>query len=157
MTKPHYLTAEGLERLKKELSRLTSVEREAAARAIAEAREKGDLSENAEYDAAKDAQGMLEMRIAKLQNLIANARVIDESKLNTEVIQILNTVRIKNVDNKSIMEVTLVGESEANLEEKRLAVSSPIGRGLLGKKKGEIAKVETPSGMVAFEILDISI
>ena len=131
MTKPHYLTAEGLEKLKKELLRLTSVEREEAARAIAEARDKGDLSENAEYDAAKDAQGMLEMRISQLQNLIINARVIDESRLNTEVVQILNKVRIKNMANKSVMEVTLVGESEANLEEKKLAVSSPIGRGLL--------------------------
>ena len=156
MTKPHYLTAEGLERLKKELNRLTSVERDAAARAIADARDKGDLSENAEYEAAKDAQGLLEMKIAQLQNLIINARVIDESLLNTEVIQIMNKVRIRNVDNKSIMEVTLVGESEANLAEKKLAVSSPIGKGLLGKKKGEIAQVETPSGMVAFEVLDIS-
>ncbi|HHV40676.1 MAG: transcription elongation factor GreA [Bacteroidales bacterium] len=156
MTKPHYLTAEGLERLKKELHRLTSVEREAAARAIAEARDKGDLSENAEYDAAKDAQGMLEMKIAQLQNTIVNARVIDESKLNTEIVQILNTVKIRNVANKSLMEVTLVAESEANLEEKKLAVSSPIGKGLLGKKKGEIAEVETPSGMVAFEVLDIT-
>ncbi|HKM31919.1 MAG: transcription elongation factor GreA [Bacteroidales bacterium] len=157
MTKPHYLTAEGLEKLKKELLRLTSVEREEAARAIAEARDKGDLSENAEYDAAKDAQGMLEMRISQLQNLIINARVIDESRLNTEVVQILNKVRIKNMANKSVMEVTLVGESEANLEEKKLAVSSPIGRGLLGKKKGEIADVQTPSGIVSFEILDISL
>ena len=156
MTKPHYLTAEGLERLKKELHRLTSVEREAAARAIAEARDKGDLSENAEYDAAKDAQGMLEMKIAQLQNTIVNARVMDESKLNTEIVQILNTVKIRNVANKSLMEVTLVAESEANLEEKKLAVSSPIGKGLLGKKKGEIAEVETPSGMVAFEVLDIT-
>jgi len=142
--------------LKKELHRLTSVEREAAARAIAEARDKGDLSENAEYDAAKDAQGMLEMKIAQLQNTIVNARVIDESKLNTEIVQILNTVKIRNVANKSLMEVTLVAESEANLEEKKLAVSSPIGKGLLGKKKGEIAEVETPSGMVAFEVLDIT-
>ncbi len=157
MTKPHYLTAEGLEKLKKELLRLTSVEREEAARAIAEARDKGDLSENAEYDAAKDAQGMLEMRISQLQNLIINARVIDESRLNTEVVQILNKVRIKNMANKSVMEVTLVGESEANLEEKKLAVSSPIGRGLLGKKKGEIADLQTPSGIVSFEILDISL
>ena len=100
---------------------------------------------------------MLEMRISQLQNLIINARVIDESRLNTEVVQILNKVRIKNMANKSVMEVTLVGESEANLEEKKLAVSSPIGRGLLGKKKGEIADVQTPSGIVSFEILDISL
>ncbi len=128
MTKTHYLTAEGLEKLKLELNRLTSVEREAAARAIAEARDKGDLSENAEYDAAKDAQGLLEMKIAKLQNLLANARVVDESRLNTEVIQIMNKVKILNLKNKAVMEVTLVGESEANLEERRLAVSSPIGK-----------------------------
>ncbi|MFA6340146.1 MAG: transcription elongation factor GreA, partial [Bacteroidales bacterium] len=121
MTKTHYLTAEGLEKLKLELNRLTSVEREAAARAIAEARDKGDLSENAEYDAAKDAQGLLEMKIAKLQNLLANARVVDESRLNTEVIQIMNKVKILNLKNKAVMEVTLVGESEANLEERRLA------------------------------------
>ena len=157
MTKTHYLTAEGLEKLKLELNRLTSVEREAAARAIAEARDKGDLSENAEYDAAKDAQGLLEMKIAKLQNLLANARVVDESRLNTEVIQIMNKVKILNLKNKAVMEVTLVGESEANLEERRLAVSSPIGKGLLGKKKGEIARIETPSGMIEYEILEISL
>ncbi|MEJ1730155.1 transcription elongation factor GreA, partial [Escherichia coli] len=116
MTKTHYVTAEGLEKLKEELNRLTSVEREAAARAIAEARDKGDLSENAEYEAAKDAQGLLELKIAKLQNVIANARVIDESKLNTDVIQVMNKVKIRNMKDKSVMEVTLVGESEANLE-----------------------------------------
>ena len=157
MTKTHYLTAEGLEKLKLELNRLTSVEREAAARAIAEARDKGDLSENAEYDAAKDAQGLLEMKIAKLQNLLANARVVDESRLNTEVIQIMNKVKILNLKNKAVMEVTLVGESEANLEERKLAVSSPIGKGLLGKKKGEVARIETPSGMIEYEILEISL
>jgi len=157
MTKTHYLTAEGLEKLKLELNRLTSVEREAAARAIAEARDKGDLSENAEYDAAKDAQGLLEMKIAKLQNLLANARVVDESRLNTEVIQIMNKVKVLNLKNKAVMEVTLVGESEANLEERRLAVSSPIGKGLLGKKKGEVARIETPSGMIEYEILEISL
>lgn len=157
MTKTHYLTAEGLEKLKLELNRLTSVEREAAARAIAEARDKGDLSENAEYDAAKDAQGLLEMKIAKLQNLLANARVVDESRLNTEVIQIMNKVKILNLKNKAVMEVTLVGESEANLEERRLAVSSPIGKGLLGKKKGEVVRIETPSGMIEYEILEISL
>ena len=157
MPKTHYVTAEGLEKLKEELNRLTSVEREAAARAIAEARDKGDLSENAEYEAAKDAQGLLELKIAKLQNVIANARVIDESKLNTDVIQVMNKVKIRNMKDKSVMEVTLVGESEANLEQKKLAVSSPIGRGLLGKKKGEIAQVRTPSGIIEFEILEISL
>ena len=157
MAEVTYYTEEGLARLREELQSLKTEGRAKIAQAIAEARDKGDLSENAEYDAAKDAQGMLEMRISQLQNLIINARVIDESRLNTEVVQILNKVRIKNMANKSVMEVTLVGESEANLEEKKLAVSSPIGRGLLGKKKGEIADVQTPSGIVSFEILDISL
>lgn len=156
MTKIHYVTAEGLEKLKEELNRLSSVEREAAARAIAEARDKGDLSENAEYDAAKEAQALLELRIEKLQTTIANARVVDESRLNTNIVQIMNKVKIRNMSNGSVMEILLVGESEANLEEKKLAVSSPIGKGLLGKKKGEIAQVVTPSGIIEFEILDIS-
>ncbi len=115
------------------------------------------MSENAEYDAAKDAQGLLELKISKLQNLIANARVVDESRLNTHTVQIMNKVKIRNMKDKSILEVTLVGESEANLEERKLAVSSPIGKGLLGKKKGEIAQVQTPSGIIEFEILEISI
>jgi len=157
MTKIHYVTAEGLEKLKEELNRLSSVEREAAARAIAEARDKGDLSENAEYDTAKEAQALLELRIAKLQNTVANARVVDESRLNTDIVQIMNKVRIRNMKNGSVMEVTLVGESEANLEEKKLAVSSPIGKGLLGKKKGEIAQIVTPSGIIEFEIQEISL
>ncbi|MDD4920493.1 MAG: transcription elongation factor GreA [Bacteroidales bacterium] len=157
MTKIHYMTAEGLEKLKEELNRLTTVEREAAARAIADARDKGDLSENAEYDAAKEAQSLLELRIAKLQNTVANARVVDESRLNTDIVQIMNKVLIRNLKNGSVMEVILVGESEANLEEKKLAVSSPIGRGLLGKKKGEIAQIITPSGIIEFEILEISL
>lgn len=156
MTKIHYVTAEGLEKLKEELNRLSSVEREAAARAIAEARDKGDLSENAEYDAAKEAQALLELRIEKLQATIANARVVDESRLNTNIVQIMNKVKIRNMSNGSVMEILLVGESEANLEEKKLAVSSPIGKGLLGKKKGEIAQIVTPSGIIEFEILDIS-
>ncbi len=156
MTKIHYVTAEGLVKLKEELNRLSSVEREAAARAIAEARDKGDLSENAEYDAAKEAQALLELRIEKLQATIANARVVDESRLNTNIVQIMNKVKIRNMSNGSVMEILLVGESEANLEEKKLAVSSPIGKGLLGKKKGEIAQVVTPSGIIEFEILDIS-
>jgi transcription elongation factor GreA len=151
------MTAEGLEKLKEELNRLTTVEREAAARAIADARDKGDLSENAEYDAAKEAQSLLELRIAKLQNTVANARVVDESRLNTDIVQIMNKVLIRNLKNGSVMEVILVGESEANLEEKKLAVSSPIGRGLLGKKKGEIAQIITPSGIIEFEILEISL
>ena len=118
--------------------------------------DKGDLSENAEYEAARDARGLMELKIAKLQAMIANARVVDESKLNTDVIQIMNKVKIRNMKDRSVMEVTLVGESEANLAEKKLAVSSPIGKGLLGKKKGEIAQVSTPSGIIEFEILNIS-
>lgn len=157
MSKIHYLTQEGLDKLKAELHHLTSVEREAAAKAIAEARDKGDLSENAEYDAAKDAQGLLELKIANLQTLIANARVIDESRLNTQVVSIMNKVKVRNVKTNAIMEVTLVGESEANLSAGKLAVSSPIGKGLIGKKKGEIAQVKAPSGIIEFEILDISI
>ncbi|HNR27074.1 MAG TPA: transcription elongation factor GreA [Bacteroidales bacterium] len=157
MTKIHYITAEGLEKLKEELNVLTTVERVAAARAIAEARDKGDLTENSEYDAAKDAQAMLEMKIAKLQYMIANARIVDESRLNTNVVQIMNKVKIQNLKNKSIMEVTLVGESEANLEQRKLAISSPIGKGLLGKKKGEIAQISTPSGIIEFEILEIAL
>lgn len=157
MSKIHYLTQEGLDKLKAELHQLTSVEREAAAKAIAEARDKGDLSENAEYDAAKDAQGLLELKIANLQSLIANARVIDESRLNTQVVSIMNKVKVRNVKTNAIMEVTLVGESEANLSAGKLAVSSPIGKGLIGKKKGEIAQVNAPSGIIEFEILDISI
>ena len=157
MTKIHYITAEGLEKLKEELNVLTTVERVAAARAIAEARDKGDLTENSEYDAAKDAQAMLEMKIAKLQYMIANARIVDESRLNTNVVQIMNKVKIQNLKNKSIMEVTLVGESEANLEQRKLAISSPIGKGLLGKKKGEIAQIRTPSGIIEFEILEIAL
>jgi len=143
MTKIHYITAEGLEKLKEELNVLTTVERVAAARAIAEARDKGDLTENSEYDAAKDAQAMLEMKIAKLQYMIANARIVDESRLNTNVVQIMNKVKIQNLKNKSIMEVTLVGESEANLEQRKLAISSPIGKGLLG--------------IIEFEILEIAL
>ena len=151
------ITKEGYESLKKEHEYLLNTKRPKVILAIEEARAHGDLSENAEYDAAKDAQGLLELRIANLQTLIANARVVDESRLNTKVVQIMNKVRIRNCKNNSIMEVTLVGESEANLAEGRLAVSSPIGKGLLGKKKGEIAPVNTPSGIIQFEILDISI
>lgn len=157
MSTIHYLTAEGLDKLKAELKHMMSVERTAAAHAIAEARDKGDLSENAEYDAAKDAQGLLELKISNLQALIANARVIDESRLNTDVVQIMNKVKIKNLKINKVMEVTIVGESEANLAAGKLAVSSPIGKGLLGCKKGEIAHVETPSGVIDFEILEITL
>ncbi len=157
MAKVHYLTAEGLEKIKAELAHLVSVERPAISKAIAEARDKGDLSENAEYDAAREAQGLLELKISQMQDLVANARVIDESKINTTHVQMLNKVKIKNLNTKAIMEFTLVGESEANLKEGKLAAATPIGKALIGKQKGDIVDVVAPNGTIKFEILDISI
>lgn len=153
----HYVTAEGLEKMKAELAHMISVERPAISKAIAEARDKGDLSENAEYDAAREAQGMLEMKIAQLQELVANARVIDESRLGTSHVQMLNKVKIKNLATKAVMEFTIVGESEANLREGKLASTTPIGKALMGKQKGEVVDVLTPGGTVKFEILDITL
>ena len=152
-----YLTEAGLQKLKDELDHLRSVERPAISAAIAEARDKGDLSENAEYDAAKEAQGMLEMRIAKLEDTVANARVIDESRIDTNTVQILNRVKMKNMTPGKIVEYTLVSENEANLKEGKLAIGTPIAQALLGKKKGEEVDVKVPSGMLRLEILDISI
>ena len=152
-----YLTEAGLQKLKDELDHLRSVERPAISAAIAEARDKGDLSENAEYDAAKEAQGMLEMRIAKLEDTVANARVIDESRIDTNTVQILNRVKMKNMTTGKIGEYTLVSENEANLKEGKLAIGTPIAQALLGKKKGEEVDVKVPSGMLRLEILDISI
>ena len=152
-----YLTEAGLQKLKDELDHLRSVERPAISAAIAEARDKGDLSENAEYDAAKEAQGMLEMRIAKLEDTVANARVIDESRIDTNTVQILNRVKMKNMTTGKIVEYTLVSENEANLKEGKLAIGTPIAQTLLGKKKGEEVDVKVPSGMLRLEILDISI
>ena len=152
-----YLTEAGLQKLKDELDHLRSVERPAISAAIAEARDKGDLSENAEYDAAKEAQGMLEMRIAKLEDTVANARVIDESRIDTNTVQILNRVKRKNMTTGKIVEYTLVSENEANLKEGKLAIGTPIAQALLGKKKGEEVDVKVPSGMLRLEILDISI
>ena len=152
-----YLTEAGLQKLKDELDHLRSVERPAISAAIAEARDKGDLSENAEYDAAKEAQGMLEMRIAKLEDTVANARVIDESRIDTNTVQILNRVKMKNMTTGKIVEYTLVSENEANLKEGKLAIGTPITQALLGKKKGEEVDVKVPSGMLRLEILDISI
>lgn len=152
----NYMTQEGYNKIRKELDELKTHGRKAAAEAIAEAREKGDLSENAEYDAAKDAQGMLEMKINELELTLASARVIDESQLDTSKVTILSRVKIKNVKNGMEMTYKLVSESEANLKEKKISVGSPIGKGLLGKKVGEIAQVATPAGMVDFEIVDIS-
>jgi len=155
MSKIHYVTAEGLEKLKAELNQLVA-ERPVISRQIAEARDKGDLSENAEYDAAKEAQGILEMKIAKMENVIATARIIDESRINTTHVQMLNKVKIKNLNNQVVMEYTLVGESEANLKEGKLAAATPIGKALIGKQKGDVVEVKVPSGLLKFEVLNIS-
>jgi transcription elongation factor GreA len=155
MSKIHYVTAEGLEKLKADLNQLIA-ERPVISRQIAEARDKGDLSENAEYDAAKEAQGILEMKIAKMEDMIATARTIDESKLNTTYVQMLNRVKIKNLNNQAEMEYTLVGEGEANLKEGKLAAATPIGKALIGKQKGDIVEVTVPSGLLKLQILNIS-
>jgi transcription elongation factor GreA len=151
-----YLTEEGLQKLKSELEHLTTIERPSISRQIAEARDKGDLSENAEYDAAKEAQGMLEARIAKLEDIVANSRVIDESRIDTSKVQILNRVKIKNLKNNSVLEYILVAEQEANLKEGKLSVSTPIAKGLIGKKLGDVVEINVPSGKMAFEIMEIS-
>jgi len=151
-----YYTPEGLKKLKEELNQLKTIERPKASQAIAEARDKGDLSENAEYDAAKEAQGMLEMRISKMEEVVANARIIDESQLDTSKILVLSKVKIKNTANNMIMDYILVAESEADLKAGKISVTSPIGKGLLGKSIGEIAEVIVPSGKINFEILEIS-
>lgn len=151
-----YYTQEGLDKLKNELNNLRKVERPRISQQIAEARDKGDLSENAEYDAAKEAQGLLEARIAKLEDVVANARVIDESQMDTSKAFILSKVKIKNLGNNAVLEYQLVAESEADLKARKLSVDSPIGKGLLGKAIGEIAEVQVPSGVVKFEILEIN-
>ncbi|MDR1153773.1 MAG: transcription elongation factor GreA [Bacteroidales bacterium] len=156
MAKVSYVTEEGLTKLKKELEQLINVERPAISRQIAEARDKGDLSENAEYDAAKDAQGLLEARIHKLEEIVRHSRVLDESRVDTSSIQILNRVKLKNLKNNAVVEYTLVSESEANLKEGKIAITTPIGKGLVGKKKGEIAEIQVPAGKIKFEILEIS-
>tara|TARA_B100000508_G_scaffold137145_1_gene131076 strand:+ start:143 stop:616 length:474 start_codon:yes stop_codon:yes gene_type:complete len=156
MTQTSYFTEDGLNKLKAELKHLRTVERPSISKQIAEARDKGDLSENAEYDAAKEAQGLLEMKISKLETLVANARVVDESELDNSKVLILSKVKIKNLANGAIMEYTLVSEKEADMKEKRISVESPIARGLLGKRVGEIAEVTVPSGKLKFEIIDIS-
>ena len=152
-----YLTEAGLQKLKEELDHLRSVERPAISAAIAEARDKGDLSENAEYDAAKEAQGMLEMRIAKLEDTVANARVIDESRIDTSTIQILNRVTLKNKNTGKVVEYTLVSENEANLKEGKLSIGKQIAKALLGNKKGDEVDVSVYSGVIRFEVIDISI
>lgn len=156
MSKVSYYTAEGLKKLKEELNHLRDVERPKASEAIAEARDKGDLSENAEYDAAKEAQGLLEMKIAKLEELVANARLIDESQLDTSKALVLSTVTLKNTKTGQKLTYTLVAESEADLKSGKISVTSPIGKGLLGKQVGDIAEIQVPNGTMAFEILDIT-
>jgi transcription elongation factor GreA len=152
-----YMSEEGYKKLVEELRVLETVDRLEISRQIAEARDKGDLSENAEYDAAKDAQGMLEMRISKLKAIIADAKIIDESKLKTDTVQILNKVELRNVQNGMKIVYTIVSESEANLKEGKISVNTPIAQGLLGKKIGDIAEIRVPQGIVSFEIINISI
>ena len=156
MSKISYYTEKGLKELRQKLDHLKDIERPNASKAIGEARDKGDLSENAEYDAAKEAQGMLEMEISKLEETLSNARIIDESKLDSSKILIHSTVKIKNLTNSATMEYKLVAQSEANLSQGKISVDSPIGKGLLGKKNGDIAEIAIPNGNVKFEILEIS-
>lgn len=156
MAQINYYTEEGLKKLNKELDYLKNVERIHVSGQIAEARDKGDLSENAEYDAAKEAQGLLELKISKLETIIANARIIDDSQLDTSKALIFSKVKIKNMANKMVMEYTLVSEKEANLKEKRISVDSPIGNSLLGKSVGDVVEVKVPTGKINFEILEIS-
>ena len=156
MSKVSYYTEEGLKKLRDELNQLKDVERPAASQAIAEARDKGDLSENAEYDAAKEAQGLLEMKISKLEEVVANARVIDESQLDTSKVLIHSTVKIKNTTNGMEVKYKLVAQSEANLKAGKISVDSPIGKGLLGKEVGDTADIQVPNGTMTFEILEIT-
>jgi transcription elongation factor GreA len=157
MSEVLYVTEDGLVKLKEELEQLRTVERPMISRSIADARDKGDLSENAEYAAAKEAQGMLEVKISKLEDIIARSRVLDESKIDTSTVRILNKVKIRNKVNNTVMEYQLVPESEANLKLGKLAVSSPIAQGIIGKKVGEVVQVKVPSGVIPFEIIAISI
>lgn len=151
-----YYTEEGLKKLKDELHEMKTVQRPRISEQIAEARDKGDLSENAEYDAAKEAQGLLEMKIAKMEELVSKARIIDNTLIDNSKVFILSRVKIKNVNNNMEMEYTLVAESEADLKEKKISIDSPIGKGLLGKKVGDIADVQTPNGIMKFEVMDIA-
>jgi transcription elongation factor GreA len=152
-----YMTADGYKNLKDELNELENVQRPAISRQIAEARDKGDLSENAEYDAAKEAQGLLELKISELKEVLASARLIDESRISTDEVQILTRVKIKNTKNNQVMSYLLVSESEANFKEGKLSVETPIAKGLLGKKVGDTVKVKVPSGELEFEVMEISL
>ena len=156
MSNVEYYTEEGLERLKAEFRHLTTVERPSISQQIGEARDKGDLSENAEYDAAKEAQGLLELKISKLEATIANARIIDESKMDNSKAYILSKVTIKNVKNGAKMTYTLVAEKEADLKQQKISVSSPIGKGLLGKEVGDIAQIKVPQGLMEFEVVALA-
>jgi transcription elongation factor GreA len=156
MSKLSYLTEEGYRKLKEELDHLKTVERPAISNMIAEARDKGDLSENAEYDAAKDAQGMLELKIKKLEDIMTNSRILDDSKIDRSKVQILSKVKIKNIATKATQEYVLVSETEANIKEGKISINTPIAKGLLGKKIGEIVEVNVPNGKMSFEIIDIS-
>jgi transcription elongation factor GreA len=156
MSQLSYFTEEGLKKLKEELHHLKVHERASISRQIAEARDKGDLSENAEYDAAKEAQGLLELKIAKLEEVISNARLVDESQMDTSKVLILSKVKIKNLGNGALMTYTLVAENEADLKAGKISVSSPIAKGLLGKKVGDVAEIKVPSGMIKVEVVDIS-
>ena len=156
MTQVKYYTREGLEKMKTELEYLVSIERPGISQQIAEARDKGDLSENAEYDAAKNAQGMLELRISKLQEIIRSARLIDESKLDSTKVLILSTVKIKNLNNASFLTYSLVPENEANLKTGKISVNSPIAQGLLGKSVGDKVEINVPSGVIPFEVIEIT-
>lgn len=156
MSQINYYTEEGLKKLKNELHQMKTVQRPSISDQIAEARDKGDLSENAEYDAAKEAQGLLEMKISKLETVISFARLIDDTNIDSSKVFILSKVKIKNVSNGMEMEYMLVAENEADLKAKKISIDSPIGRGLLGKKQGDIADVQTPNGIMKFEIVEIT-
>ncbi len=156
MSQISYYTQEGLNKLKEELHQMKTVQRPSISEQIAEARDKGDLSENAEYDAAKEAQGLLEMKISKLEAVISNARLIDETNIDSSKVLILSKVKIRNVANGMEMEYTLVAENEADLKAKKISIDSPIGKGLLGKKQGDFADVQTPNGIIQFEVVEIS-
>lgn len=155
--KVSYMTQEGLDNLKEKLRHMVSVERPEISKQIAEARDKGDLSENAEYDAAKEAQGMLEAKIAEIEAKVSSARIIDESRVDTSKVQMLNKVTIKNQKTGAVMTYTLVSESESDFKAGKLSVNTPIAKGLIGKKVGDVAEVQVPSGVIPFEILDISL
>jgi transcription elongation factor GreA len=152
-----YITEEGLHKLKEELDHLRNVERPLISKQIADARDKGDLSENAEYGAAKEAQGMLELKISRLEDIVARSRVLDESKIDTSSVRILNKVKIRNKTNDSVMEYQIVPESEANFKQGKIAINSPIAQGLIGKKVGDLVKIKVPSGVIPFEIVSISV